>query len=96
MKEETQRVAKEALSGASKGALIGAAASIASGLAVVAIPVTTLFGFVTIGTVATVAAPVVTAGAVTGALIYGIAAAVSRYRKNKKINEHFKNLGGDG
>ena len=96
MKEDTQRVAKDAMSGASKGALIGGAASIASGIALVATPVTTFFGLVTIGTVVSVAAPVVAAGAVTGALVCGTAAAISRHRKNKKINEHFKGLGGDG
>jgi len=95
MKEDTERVAKDALSAASKGALIGGAASIATGIALVATPVTTFFGLVTLGTAVTVAAPVVAAGAVSGAVICGTAAAIARHRKNKKIKDKFKDLGGD-
>lgn len=94
MKQDTQLIVKEAMTGASKGALMAAAASIVGGVAMVSTPVTTLFGLITLGTTAAVALPVVAAVAVGGAVVGGSVAAIQRHRKNKKIHKQFENLHG--
>jgi hypothetical protein len=94
MKQDTQLIMKEAMTGASKGALVAAASSIVGGVAMVSTPVTTLFGLITLGTTTAVALPVVVAVAVGGAVIGGSVAAIQRHQKNKKIDEDFENLHG--
>lgn len=89
MSETNDRMIKDTISGASKGALYGGALSIATGVALVATPVTTLFGLVTLGTTVAVAAPIVAAGAAAGAVVGGTAAAAKRYHKDKKNKELF-------
>ncbi len=89
MKQDTHLILKEAMAGASKGALLSSAASIVGGVAMVSTPVTTLFGLITLGTTTAVALPVVAAVAVGGAVVGGTAAAIQRHRKNKKIHKQF-------
>jgi hypothetical protein len=94
MKQDTQLIMKEAMTGASKGALVAAASSIVGGVAMVSTPVTTLFGLITLGTTTAVALPVFLAVAVVGAVMGGSIAAIQRHQKNKKIDEDFENLHG--
>ena len=94
MEEEHQEIAKAGLSAATKGATIAAASSIVTGAAIVATPVTTFFGLVTLGTTTAVAIPVVlTAGAV-GAITFGAIAGINKFRKIQKTKRDFENLGG--
>lgn len=93
MKKDTQLIVKEAMTGASKGALVASAASIASGVAMVTTPAITILG-IGIGTSIAVALPVVAAVAVGGAVVGGSVAAIQRHRKNKKIHKQFENLHG--
>jgi hypothetical protein len=93
MKQDTQLIVKEAMTGASKGALVASAASIASGVAMVTTPAITILG-IGIGTSIAVALPVVAAVAVGGAVVGGSVAAIQRHRKNKKIHKQFENLHG--
>ena len=95
MKQDTQLIVKEAMTGASKGALVASAASIVSGVAMVATPSTSiLWGLITFGASSVVAFPVVASVAVGGAIVGGAAAAIQRHQKNKKIDEDFENLHG--
>jgi predicted RND superfamily exporter protein len=93
MKQDTQLIVKEAMTGASKGALIASAASIVGGVAMVTTPAITILG-IGIGTSIAVALPVVAAVAVGGAVVGGSVAAIQRHRKNKKIHKQFENLHG--
>lgn len=93
MKQDTQLIVKEAMTGASKGALMAAAASIVGGVAMVTTPAITILG-IGIGTSIAVALPVVAAVAVGGAVVGGSVAAIQRHRKNKKIHKQFENLHG--
>lgn len=92
MKEDTQLIIKDAMTGASKGAVVASAASIVGGLAMVSTPVTTLFGLITLGTTTAVAFPVVAAVAVGGAVVGGSIAAIKRHKKNKEIHSQFAKL----
>ena len=93
MKQDTQLIVKEAMTGASKGALVAAASSIVGGVAMVTTPAITILG-IGIGTSIAVALPVVAAVAVGGAVVGGSLAAIQRHRKNKKIHKQFENLHG--
>ena len=93
MKQDTQLIVKEAMTGASKGALVAAASSIVGGVAMVTTPAITILG-IGIGTSIAVALPVVAAVAVGGAVVGGSVAAIHRHRKNKKIHKQFENLHG--
>jgi predicted RND superfamily exporter protein len=93
MKQDTQLIVKEAMTGASKGALVAAASSIVGGVAMVTTPAITILG-IGIGTSIAVALPVVAAVAVGGAVVGGSVAAIQRHRKNKKIHKQFENLHG--
>ena len=93
MKQDTQLIVKEAMTGASKGALMAAASSIVGGVAMVTTPAITILG-IGIGTSIAVALPVVAAVAVGGAVVGGSVAAIQRHRKNKKIHKQFENLHG--
>ena len=93
MKQDTQLIVKEAMTGASKGALLAAASSIVGGVAMVTTPAITILG-IGIGTSIAVALPVVAAVAVGGAVVGGSVAAIQRHRKNKKIHKQFENLHG--
>ena len=92
IKEDHQEIAKSLLSGATKGGAIGAASSILSGAAMVSTPITTFFGYVTLGTSVAVAMPVVLTAAAVGAATFGTIAAVNKYRKINKTNKLFKQL----
>jgi uncharacterized membrane protein len=95
MKQDTQLIVKEAMTGASKGALIASAASIVGGVAMVSTPSTSiLWGLITFGASSVVALPVVASVAVGGAVVGGAAAAIIRHNKNKKIHKQFENLHG--
>jgi len=91
MKEEHQRIAKDAFTGARKGALLAGAASIVSGVALTTTPVTAFFGFITIGSAVAVALPIVATVAAGGAIVGGTAAAISRHRRDEKIKRDFEN-----
>ena len=93
MKQDTQLIVKEAMTGASKGALVAAASSIVGGVAMVTTPAITILG-IGIGTSIAVALPVVAAVAVGGAVVGGSVAAIQRHHKNKKIHKQFENLHG--
>jgi hypothetical protein len=84
MTETQQRVAAAALKGASKGAGIGAAATIVGGAALVYTPV--LFFW----TAVTISAPVVIAGAAIGAAAVGAAAGYKQFKKDQAIRERTK------
>jgi hypothetical protein len=94
IKEDHQEIAKAFLSGVTKGGALGAASSIISGIAMTTTPITTLFGYITIGSSVAVAGPVVLTAAAVGAATFGTIAVVSRYRKIRKTNKLFKQLGG--
>ncbi|GAB4135073.1 hypothetical protein [Thermopirellula anaerolimosa] len=87
--KDYNRIATEALKGASKGALLASAASIVSGVAMATVPIKVL-GIVTVATATTVAAPVVGAIAVGGAVVGGAGAAYAAYRKQAKIEKQFR------
>lgn len=94
MKEDHQEIAKAGLSAATKGAAIAAASSIATGVAIVATPVTTFFGLVTLGTTTAIAMPVVVTAGVVGAVTFGAIAGFAKYKKIQKVKKDFEKLGG--
>lgn len=83
--ERQQRVASSAITGASKGALIAGASSIATGLAMTHTPVLLFW------TAVAVSAPVVLAAAAGGAVVVGAAAGYRRYKQDKAIEDITRN-----
>ena len=77
MKQDTQLIVKEAMTGASKGALVAAASSIVGGVAMVTTPAITILG-IGIGTSIAVALPVVAAVAVGGGCCWRIGGSDSK------------------
>jgi hypothetical protein len=82
---------KSGLRGARNGAIVSAAGSIVSGVGMASVPIKIL-GLITIGTSTTVAFPVVASVAAGGAVVGGAIGAFSAYRRQKRIEDTFKEL----
>jgi len=86
-----QEIAASGIKGATKGAAVAGAASILSGVAMATVPVKIL-GFITVGSSAFVALPVVAIVAAGGAIVGGLTAAYANYRKQQAIEDEFDRL----
>lgn len=97
MNMDVAQVILSGLAGATRGAALSSAASIASGAALVSKPVTIpiLFWEVAVGTSTAVAAGTVGMFALGGAAVGFGGAAVFRHFRNKRIHREFADLTGE-
>jgi hypothetical protein len=91
MNPDDERIATEAVEGATKAGLLASAASITSGLAVASTPVK-LLGLITLGTTTAVSWPVVIALGAAGALFGGVSAAMIESKRQQRVREEFTRL----
>ncbi|MCB1204769.1 MAG: hypothetical protein KDN18_10965 [Verrucomicrobiae bacterium] len=91
MNPDDERIATEAIEGASRGGLLASAASITSGLALASTPVK-LLGLLTIGTTTAVSWPVVVAMGAAGAIFGGVSAAMIENKRQRRVQKEFTEL----
>lgn len=91
MEDEDEHICAEAAGGAATGGILAAASSIATGIAVGSTPVK-LLGLITLGTTTAISWPLVLAVGAGGALLGGIASAMSEVRRQEDIKEEFQRL----
>ena len=85
------KIAADAIDGATKGGLLASAASITSGIAVASTPVK-LLGLITLGTTTAISWPVVAALGAAGAVIGGASAAMIEGKRQDEIRKEFARL----
>ena len=94
MNDITSRIILSGVTGAIRTAVLSAGGAIVSGAAIttVTVPNTILWGLITVGTSTTtvIAAPVVTAFAISGALIGGLGACLHTLQKHKQAEERIR------
>ena len=91
MNDGADKIAAEAIDGATKGGLLASAASITSGIAVASTPVK-LLGLITLGTTTAISWPVVAALGVVGAIVGGASAAMIESKRQDQIRKEFAKL----
>jgi len=91
MTPDAEKIAAEAIEGATKGGLFASAAAITSGLAIASTPVK-LLGLIAIGTTTAVSWPVVAGIGVVGAICGGLSAAMVEGHRQRRIREEFTRL----
>ncbi len=87
--EEKLVVAREGLRGFLRGNLLGAAASLVSGVAMQTVPQTILWGAVTVGTSTVIVPTVVAVAAFGGGAVCAIGAAIRKAREVREVNALF-------